>query len=199
MEFIPELASKDAMAKCVAELYHNNEAHVASLADKTLASLFVDDIIFYQRPLKSKKSEIANCPLEHYHYINRDTGEIVEKPIKCIPKSHPLFQEFRLWQFVRNVSILQREKYINGKLRTDVDVTGDFITSPEDMAWLFGELNELGSIRQKSFLGLFGLKPDQYRWNYPEDKELPCNETHTTSSLHCIKRQASQPLLTNKS
>ena len=195
MEFIPELASKDAMAKCVAELYHNNEAHVASLADKTLASLFVDDIIFYQRPLKSKKSEIANCPLEHYHYINRDTGEIVEKPIKCIPKSHPLFQEFRLWQFVRNVSILQREKYINGKLRTDVDVTGDFITSPEDMARLFGELNELGSIRQKSFLGLFGLKPDQYRWNYSEDKELPCNETHhdIVAALH---KTAGEPTLT---
>lgn len=196
-EFIPELASKVTMAKCVAELYHNNEAHVASLTGKTLTDLIVDDIIFYQRPLKSKKSEIADCPLERYHYIDKATGEIVEKPIKCIPKSHPLFQEFRLWQFIRNVSILQREKHINGKLRTDVDVTGEFITGLDDIARLYDELNELGSIRQDRFLGLFGLKSDEYRWNYPEDKEYPCNETHH-DIVAALQKTVGKPTLTHK-
>ena len=95
---------------CVRELYRSNEAHVKSVEDKDICDFIINDIIFYQRPLKSKKGEIANCPHEYYHYINKDTGEIVKKPIKVIAKSNPLYQEFRLWQFLQNLKIIQREK-----------------------------------------------------------------------------------------
>ena len=91
-EFIPELSNSNIYEQCVRELYHNNEAHVQSLSQSSFTSFFVDDIIFYQRPLKSKKSEIANCPYEHYQFVNKDTGEIIKQPIKVIPKSHPLYQ-----------------------------------------------------------------------------------------------------------
>jgi CRISPR-associated endonuclease Csn1 len=177
-EFIPELNNRETMEKCVRELYRNNETHVASLTDKSFTDFIVDDIIFYQRPLKSKKSEIANCPLEHYRYVDKETGEIVEKPIKCIPKSNPLYQEFRLWQFVQNLSILKREKIVGGKLRTDVNVTAEYLGGLDEIAALYEQLCDYGSISQKQLLKLFSLDEKDYRWNYPEEKIYPCNETH---------------------
>ncbi|MDF7801560.1 type II CRISPR RNA-guided endonuclease Cas9 [Pontiellaceae bacterium B1224] len=49
------------------------------------------DAIFYQRPLRSQKGLVANCPFE-------------PKKKRC-PISHPLFEEFRMWQTLNNVKI----------------------------------------------------------------------------------------------
>ena len=180
-EFIPELQDLSLYRKCIHELYRQNEAHILSIQDKTFTDFFVDDIIFYQRP-KSKKSEISNCPFESYHYIDKETGEVVEKPIKCIPKSHPLFQEFRLWQFIQNLKIYRREMVVNGKLRTDVDVTSEFLTSHKDVVALYKWLNERKDITEQELLKYkpfhIGKATAEYRWNYVEERRYPCNETH---------------------
>jgi len=47
--------------------------------------------IFYQRPLKSQKGLVANCPFEPKK--------------KRAPISHPLFEEFRMWQTLNNIKI----------------------------------------------------------------------------------------------
>ena len=49
-----------------------------------------DIIIFYQRRLKSQKWLVANCPFEHR---------------KVCPKSSPLFQHFRIWQTLNNITL----------------------------------------------------------------------------------------------
>lgn len=181
-KYIPELQDKNLLQQCVRELYHNNDAHFNSLIGKTFTDLFIDDIIFYQRPLKSKKSEIADCKMESYQYIDKETGEIVTKRIKCISKSHPLYQEFRLWQFIQDLRIYEREKEVNGKMKTDVDVTSDFLSSTEDIEKLFEWLYEKKEISQKELLKYkpfgFGKNAGKYRWNYVEDKTYPCCETH---------------------
>lgn len=47
--------------------------------------------IFEQRPLKSQRRGVAKCPFE---------------PTKrCAPISHPLFEEFRMWSFIRNIKV----------------------------------------------------------------------------------------------
>src|SRR5574344_800399 len=177
-EFIPELSNPDIYMDCVRELYHSNEAHVKSLAKMDFIYFLTEDILFYQRPLKSKKSEIANCPHEQYHYIDRETGEIVKRPIKVIPKSHPLFQEFRLWQFISNLKIFQKEKTVDGKLKTDVDVTDEFIRGTDDRCKLFTQLNMRRDISSQQLIKLLCISnPSAYRWNYVEDKTYPCNET----------------------
>ena len=55
--------------------------------------------IFYQRPLKSQKGSVGKCPFEK------------SKP-RC-PVSHPLFEEFRMLQFLNGVRIIapQDEAY----------------------------------------------------------------------------------------
>ncbi len=180
-EFHAELQDRDLYAECLNELYPNNESQRNSIFSRDFTYLFMDDIIFYQRPLKSKKSLISDCPYEERKYQDQDTGEIKTVPVKCIAKSHPLFQEFRLWQFISNIRIYQKERWINEKLHTDVDVTSEFLKNEDDITDLFDWLNNRKEIDQRAFLKYpgFGLKKeaDNYRWNYVDDKTYPCNET----------------------
>lgn len=180
---IPELQDENLYKACIEELYPNNEAHRNNIAKPVFANLFINDILFYQRPLKSKKSHIDNCPYEERVYKDKD-GKKQKEPVKCIAKSNPLFQEFRLWQFIQNLRIYQREKEVAGRLLTDVDVTNEVLKSVDDYVTLFNWLNNRASIKQDTLLNSYfkfkkkkGKDQYPYRWNYVEDKEYPCNET----------------------
>ncbi len=175
-----ELQDRNLYNACIEELYENNTAHRENIKEKSFVHLFINDILFYQRPLKSKKSLISDCPFEQRTYLKDGKKEI--QSIKCISKSNPLFQEFRLWQFIQNLKIYQKEKTIDGKTYSDVNVTTEFLKSEDHYTNLFDWLNERKEIDQKVFLKCpaFNLKKDveNYRWNYVEDKSYPCNETH---------------------
>lgn len=178
-ECIPELQDEALYLSCIEELYPNNKAHRNNIAKPDFVNLFVNDILFYQRPLKSKKSLISNCPYESH--FDKDGNEY---PVKCIAKSNPLFQEFRLWQVVQNLKIFEREKEIDGRLQTDVDVTNEFLKTEDDYVNLFDWLNDRAGIKQDTLLNSYfkikkqkGQEQYPYRWNYVEDKEYPCNET----------------------
>ena len=211
-DLIPELSDEALYHDCVEELYPNNEAHRNNLAKPDFVTLFVNDILFYQRPLKSKKSLIDNCP---YEYRKDKEGNM--HPIKCIAKSNPLFQEFRLWQFVQNLRIYQRERSIRdgqldlfnqaqtGKLQTDVDVTEELLKSEDDYVKLFNWLNDRASIKQDTLLNsFFKIKKEKgkdnypYRWNYVEDKEYPCNETRSAILAGLYKCGVDNSFLTHE-
>ena len=206
-EFHPELQDRALFEACLEELYPQNDAHRNLISNRDLIYLLIDDVLFYQRPLKSKKSLIADCPYEEYTHIDKNTGEVQRFGVKCIAKSHPLFQEFRLWQFISNLRIYQREKAVDGKLCLDVDVTSEFLKNEDDYTGLFDWLNQQKSVNQNAFLKcpLLGLKKNdmaKYRWNYVEDKPYPGNETRalilgqlgkvglSTDFLTCEKEEA---------
>jgi len=178
-EFHEELRDTSLFQSCLEELYENNEAHRNSLGQKDFVNLFLNDIIFYQRPLKSKKSLISSCKFESRTFLKDGIKE--NQPLKCIAKSHPLFQEFRLWQFVQSLKIYQREKEVDGKLQADVNVTSEFLKSEEDWTNLFDWLSSRKDVDEKAFLKYPGFKlkkeVEKYRWNYVQDKIYPCNET----------------------
>ena len=182
MEFHAELRDSEMLAACAEELYQKNEAHRKNLLQKDMEYLLVDDLLFYQRPLKSKKSLIGNCPYEQYIYefVDKETGEIKKdqiQHIKCIAKSNPYFQEFRLWQFIQNLRLYRRED--------DAEVTGEYLQSSEDYVRLFLYLNDKKEIKMetvlKDFLGMKKARGKDagypLRWNYVEDKTFPGNET----------------------
>lgn len=199
--FIPELNDKECLEKCIKELYALNEAHQNSLRGKDLIYLIIDDLLFYQRPLKSKKSLISDCPLEKYDYVDKKTGEIKTQHIKCIAKSNPYYNEFRLWQFVQNIRLFNREG-IN-----EIDVTEQYLPSWEDRKRLFAFLNDLKEIKQDILLkDFFGLKKPRgkdakypLRWNYVEDKAYPCNDTRCLLISSLKKAEVSADLLSEKS
>lgn len=194
IEFHSELQNSDLYNKCIEELYPNNESHKSNILNRDFIYLFVDDILFYQRPLKTKKSLIADCPYEEYIGMDRTTGEIKNYGIKCISKSHPLYQEFRLWQFLSNLRIYQKG------LVEDIDVTHIMLSTEQDYVDLYEWLNDKKNIDQKGFLKYpkFGLKKniDNYRWNYVEDKVYPCNETRSQILFYLSKANINADFLT---
>lgn len=204
-KFHPELQNENLYNACIEELYKSNETHRESIKVCDFTKLFINDIIFYQRPLKSKKSLISNCPYEIRKYKDKETGELKNSYIKCIAKSHPLFQEFRLWQFIQNLKIYEREKTVNGKLLTDVDVTSEFLQEEDAYVNLFDWLNDRKEIKQDTLLtSYFKIKKSKgadnlpYRWNYVEDKEYPCNETRAQILTRLSKAKISNDFLTEK-
>ena len=188
-EFHSELQSQDFYYDCVRELYRNNEAHQTILGHKDFVHLIVEDVIFYQRPLRSQKSSIGNCSLEKRPMKDKKgnplkdaDGKQVFKPLKATPKSNPYYQEFRIWQWIYNLSIYRKDE--------DVNVTSDFLNSLKDWESLFEFLNDKKEIEQKVLLkylleqkGLKGkllnAEVEKYRWKYVEDKKYPCNETRS--------------------
>ncbi len=166
-QFHAELKDENLYNLCIRELYEYNEAHRNNIAKRDFVHLFLNDIIFYQRPLKSKKSLISNCKFESRKYLK--DGIEQNEALKCISKSHPLFQEFRLWQWIQNLHIFDKEN-------DNFSVTGKYIKSEEDLVNLFEFLNDRKEIEQKSLLKYFKLSEKTHRWNYV-DKPYPCNET----------------------
>jgi len=176
-EFHPELQNEQLLQDCVRELYKHNEQHQQMLETKDFVHLFLNDIIFYQRPLKSQKSSISNCPLE-----SRWSKDGTKYPIKVVSKSNPFYQEFRLLQWLHNLEIY--------RIEDDLRVTSEFISSIEDQEALLEYLSLKKEVEQKHVIEfLLKLKSggkkiakgeiEKYRWNYVQDKKYPMNETRS--------------------
>jgi CRISPR-associated endonuclease Csn1 len=84
---------------------------------------------------------------------------------------------------MQNLKIFEREKLVNGKLQSDVEVTQEFLNSEDDYVNLFEFLINRKDVNQKALLGHFGksIKISKYRWNFIDDdkKAYPCSETRT--------------------
>ncbi|MBK9959583.1 MAG: type II CRISPR RNA-guided endonuclease Cas9 [Chitinophagaceae bacterium] len=218
IELQPELFTDDLYNDCVRELYRSNKAHQLLLGKRDFVHLFLEDIIFYQRPLKSQKSTIGNCSLEfRLHKINKkdENGNVIKNVfekdengkdieikeyLKAISKSNPYYQEFRVWQWIKNLSIYKKED--------DTNVTLEFLNSSKDYERLFALLMTKKEVNHKDILEYFlvpimkqkfqNTKPKafkevlqkeiaKYRWNYVFDdtkereedksKNYPMNET----------------------
>ncbi|AFU67332.1 CRISPR-associated protein Cas9/Csn1, subtype II [Psychroflexus torquis ATCC 700755] len=185
IELQPELFNESLYKACIKELYPRNENHQSNNKKQGFEYLFTEDIIFYQRPLKSQKSNISGCQFEHkiYKQKNKKTGklELIKEPIKTISRSHPLFQEFRIWQWLQNLKIYNKEKIENGKLE---DVTTQLLPNNEAYVTLFDFLNTKKELEQKQFIEYFVKKKlidkkekEHFRWNFVEDKKYPFSET----------------------
>lgn len=176
-QYIAELQDEELFASCVEALYPNNPTHKNTLLKKDFVHLLVEDILFYQRPLKSKKSSISECPYEYVN--NKENGEKVYH--KCIAKSHPLYEEYRAWDFLSNLHIY------NGDLMKDV--TADYVLDKAALVkWLLNRveitqdalLKHLVEVKQKMSISKVNSKSvkeeierEQLSWNYPADKTLP--------------------------
>lgn len=91
----------DAIMSC------QQRQHPDVLTDEVIARLR-NEIIYYQRGLKSCKHLVSLCEFEKKAYLNRDGKTVYDGP-KVAPKSSPLFQECKIWESVNNLIIKNRK------------------------------------------------------------------------------------------
>ncbi len=122
-------------------------------------------LIFYQRPLKSQKGLLSFCEFENFDkdFVDKQTGEITVKRVgsRVIPKSSPLFQEFKIWQILNNLVIKVIDK---DKTKRQTVLT----LLPEEKNILFKELNICEKLTNKQVLEIIGKNNKQYELNYEE-------------------------------
>ncbi len=172
--FHPELQNNDKIDLIAETLYQHNEQKQKELQKLSLLEIIKDDIIYYQRPLKSQKKSIGECRFEKKNY----TDKYGRQPgYKVAPKSSPIFQEYRIWQTINNLRIFKNEEIQpDGKTKFDVEKT-DELLKIENKESLFELFDSRDEIKIEDILTTLGLSPDDYRINFPQDRELKGNET----------------------
>ncbi|MCX6318615.1 MAG: hypothetical protein NTW29_15080 [Bacteroidetes bacterium] len=173
-KFHPELQKQQGLKKIATTLYQHNIEKQKELCANDLFHLFANDIIYYQRPLKSQKSSISFCPLE---YKLNSKGE--KFGIRVAPKSSPDFQEFRIWQTIHNLKVLKLEDQSAGRPGIELDESAELLP-PEAKARLYTLFDSRATVSHSAILKELGLSAKEYRLNYNADRDFLGNETKAT-------------------
>ena len=146
-----------------------------------------DVIIFYQRRLKSQKRLISYCEFERKEKTIVKNGK--EKSIiiglRVIPRSSPLFQEFKIWQTLNNVEVsvadykLKRKKKQEKTLslfdkQDEFGLTGKRLLTQEEKDVLAKELFVREKMTKAEILKLLFENPKELDLNY---KQIDGNKT----------------------
>ena len=134
-----------------------------------------DIVIFYQRRLKSQKGLISFCEFESKQIEVEIDGKKKIKTVgmRVIPRSSPLFQEFKIWQVLNNIEVYGKGKKSRRNTR-EKQIAVE--TTEQERRLLFQEEKELLakelSINQKlskaEVLKLLFDNPTELDFNFKE-------------------------------
>ncbi|MDE5738935.1 MAG: type II CRISPR RNA-guided endonuclease Cas9, partial [Bacteroidaceae bacterium] len=133
-----------------------------------------DIIIFYQRPLKSKKGLLDICEFENRTVEVEIEGKKKTKKVglKVCPKASPLFQEFKIWQILNNLEVIDTLTYKHRRLEQ------------EEKELLFEELTVKEKLSKTDILKTLYGKTKNLDLNY---KEVEGNCTMAAIWQACLK------------
>ena len=122
-----------------------------------------DIIIFYQRRLKSQKGLINFCEFERHEVTIEKEGKKRAKVVGCkvIPRSHPLFQEFKIWQTLNDIEVFAGDKKNIRK-------------NPSKKSNLFNDMEDALSIKGSRYL-------------YQEEKEILAKELSVRENMKKVE------------
>jgi CRISPR-associated endonuclease Csn1 len=128
-DFFEKINIDDTVNDAFPKIYKNGKGNAAYLQilhevrkkegiKEQLKYLLKDKIIFFQRPWQQAKNK-GQCPFEKIKVKKEQTvkgtgkKETIEMYIgrTVIPRSHPLFQEFKIWQQINNVRVYLTNVY----------------------------------------------------------------------------------------
>jgi CRISPR-associated endonuclease Csn1 len=135
----------------------------------TLYNTIRNKIIFYQRPLKSQKGLVSNCPFEKHH--------------KAVTKSSPYFEIFKIWQRLNDLEVT----YENGTK------TKPTLEQKQELFKLlfFGEkLNSKYKLTVTEIKKVLGLKRNEGYLNFTE---LDGSRTYTILKNALTKADITTP------
>lgn len=175
-EFYPELNDKLKIPEIADCLYSHNDSKRKELFSNSLLNLIKNDIIYYQRDLKSQKHLISVC---RYEKKSDPSGNLYG--VKVAPKSSPLFQQFRIWQDIQNIRIFRLEQLTpDNKIKYNIDESSVYITtkSLEKLYDLFDNKTDISTNDILKTISPDGKRlHETHRLNYPNERLFKGNET----------------------
>ena len=147
-----------------------------------------NEIIYYQRPLKSQKGLVSVCTFEGKMYADKRNGyqkEIFSGP-KVVPKSSPLFQVSKIWQELNNVEITsfqamksRSKSSLSSTVEGGFDQYGKRKLSQVEKQKLFDALNWGEKLTPKQILQNLGYSSryNEYKINLRNEKFMEGNRT----------------------
>lgn len=147
-----------------------------------------DVVIFYQRRLKSQKGLISFCEFESRQIEVEIDGSKKIKTVgsRVIPRSSPLFQEFKIWQILNNIEVsvsgkkVKRKKKSNGmeslfaETENTLELEGKRLLFQEEKELLANELSIKKKMSKTEVLKLLFDNPQELDLNF---KEIQGNTT----------------------
>lgn len=134
-----------------------------------------DVVIFYQRPLKSQKGLLSFCQFESWEQKYFDEIKQKEKTRivgpKVIPKSSPLFQEFKIWQNINDLELIP-EKNNDSEEGKEIgyiefnDKKTRYIVDEDGREALFSEANLRGNLTANQVFKIIGLSAKKWKLNF---------------------------------
>lgn len=150
---------------------HKQQEFYPTVLTNELIDKIRNEIIYFQRPLKSQKGLVSVCDFEGFWRKGKDGKEYFVGP-KVAPKSSPLFQLSKMWENVNNIKLSNR--------------TGEDIHLTTEQKWaIFQYLDKNEKLTAADLLKILGFKKDECYINKQLAKSIPGNITKT-SILKCF-------------
>ncbi|MEW5845328.1 MAG: type II CRISPR RNA-guided endonuclease Cas9 [Bacteroidota bacterium] len=145
--------------------------HYPNILTEELISKIRDEIIYYQRPLKSQKGLVSVCEFEGFWRKGPDGKEYFVGP-KVAPRSSPIFQYAKIWENINNIKI-------ENKQGNNIEIT------LEQKRALFEHLDNNEKLTTTDIVRILGLKKNECFFNKQLAKGITGNITKC-AILNCF-------------
>jgi CRISPR-associated endonuclease Csn1 len=144
-------------------IWEKQQIYYPEILTEAIRQRIRNEIIYYQRPLRSQKGLVSDCLFEKHH--------------KAAPKSSPLFQVSKIWQELNNIELTSFKALRN---KEEGFKQGKRLLTLDEKQKLFGLLNIKGKLSVKECLKELGYQFgfDEYKLNIRNEKELEGNRTY---------------------
>ena len=150
---------------------NEQKKHYPNILTEELISKIRDEIIYYQRPLKSQKGLVSVCEFEGFWRKGSDGKEYFVGP-KVAHRSSPLFQNAKIWENINNIRIENKQ----GK---NIEIT------LEQKRALFEHLDNNEKLTATDIIRILGLKKNECFFNKQLAKGITGNTTKC-AILNCF-------------
>ncbi|MFA5647264.1 MAG: type II CRISPR RNA-guided endonuclease Cas9 [Bacteroidales bacterium] len=127
------------------------QLHYPDVVTQEFIQKLRDEIIYFQRPLKSQKGLVSVCDFEGFWHKTDEKKEFFVGP-RVAPRSSPLFQLAKTWEIVNSISI-------ENKYGSKIELTLD------EKNALFNHLDNNGKLTKTDIQNILGLKKDDCFFN----------------------------------
>ena len=148
--------------------------HHSAILTKVNKEIVRDEIIYYQRNLKSCKHLVSLCEFEMRAYKNKDGKTVYDGP-KVAPRSSPLFQVCKIWESLNNLVLKNRR----GK---------EFEFTLEHKQDLFSHLDNHEKLTINDLYKILGISKAEGWWGRKSNWQRFAGKYNQNANIECTGR-----------